>query len=246
MMIKTYGKPHSLLPVSSSYCPGCFHGVAQKIVAETIDKLGLREKTIIVLPVGCATLARTYLNFDMCPSAHGRAPATATGIKRCLPDRFVFTYQGDGDLAAIGLAEIMHCANRGENITTIFINNAIYGMTGGQMAPTTLAGQKASTCPGGRDTKTAGMPMKMSEIINTLAAPVYIARFALHTPANIMKAQKGIEKAFTYQMENKGFSFIELVSNCPTNWGMTPANTVKWIDDNMLPYYPLGELRVPE
>jgi 2-oxoglutarate/2-oxoacid ferredoxin oxidoreductase subunit beta len=240
---KIYGKSCSLQNTSSGYCPGCMHGTVSKLIAETVDKFDIREKTVGVLPIGCSTLGIGYLNFDMIVSAHGRAPAVATGYKRSRPDNIVFTYQGDGDLAAIGLAEIMHCANRGEKITTIFVNNGIYGMTGGQMAPTTLVGQKATTAPGGRDASLVGFPMRMAEIISTLEAPVYVARFALDTPANILKAKKGIEKAFQNQIEGKGYSFIELLSNCPTNWGLSPAESLKWITEKTIPYFPLGELK---
>ncbi|MDR3590473.1 MAG: thiamine pyrophosphate-dependent enzyme [Negativicutes bacterium] len=243
-MQKIYAKSESLNQVSSPYCPGCLHGVAQKLLASALDNLGLREQTIAVMGVGCISLARTYFNMDMVPAAHGRAPAVATGVKRIRPDRFVFTYQGDGDLAAIGTSEIIHCANRGENITTLFINNATYGMTGGQMAPTTLVGQTSTTSPAGRDPKVAGYPIKMAEIIATLEAPAYVARFALNTPANILKAAKGIETAFRMQLENKGFSFVELLSNCPTNWHMKPLESLAMIENDMIPYYPLGEFKV--
>ncbi len=243
-MQRIYAKPESLNKVGSPYCPGCLHGLAQKLFASVLDDLGLREKTIMVMGVGCVSLARTYFNMDMVPAAHGRAPAVATGIKRRRPDRFVLTYQGDGDLAAIGTSEIIHCANRGENITTLFINNATYGMTGGQMAPTTLVGQTSTTTPAGRDPKTTGYPLKMAEIIATLEAPAYVARFALNSPANILKAAKGIETAFRMQLENRGFSFVELLSNCPTNWHMKPLDTLATIEKNMIPYYPLGEFKV--
>lgn len=242
-MEKIYSKSESLLDASSGYCPGCMHGTVSKLIAETIDKFEIREKTVGILPIGCSTLGMNYLNFDLVVSPHGRAPAVATGYKRCQPDNVVFTYQGDGDLAAIGLAEIMHCANRGENLTTIFVNNGIYGMTGGQMAPTTLVGQKATTAPDGRDPSKVGYPMRMSEIIATLEAPVYVARFALDTPANIMKAKAGIEKAFRNQIEGKGYSFVELLSNCPTNWGLSPLDSLKWITEKTIPYFPLGELK---
>lgn len=242
-MQKTYARPVSLQPTVSGFCPGCLHGMVCKLVAEAIDKFDMREKAVGILPIGCATLSMEYYNFDMVVSAHGRAPAVATGYKRCRPDNLVFTYQGDGDLAAIGLAEIMHCANRGEKLTTIFVNNGIYGMTGGQMAPTTLVGQKATTCVNGRDPAQAGYPMRMAEIINTLEAPVYVARFALNMPANVLKAKAGIEKAFKNQLEGKGYSFVELLSNCPTNWGVSPEDSLKWIQEKSIPYFPLGELR---
>lgn len=242
-MQKIYSKSDSLQKTGSGFCPGCLHGMVCKLIAETIDRFGMREKAVGILPIGCATLSMDYFNFDMIVSAHGRAPAVATGYKRCRPDNLVFTYQGDGDLAAIGLAEIMHCANRGEKITTIFVNNGIYGMTGGQMAPTTLVGQKATTCIAGRSVEHSGYPMKMAEIISTLEAPVYIARFALNTPANIIKAKAGIEKALRNQIEGKGYSFVELLSNCPTNWGMSPEESLRWIDEKVISYFPLGEFR---
>lgn len=242
-MERIYSKSSSLQECGSGYCPGCMHGTVSKLIAETVDKFEIREKTIGILPIGCSTLGISYLNFDMVVSAHGRAPAVATGYKRCRPDNIVFTYQGDGDLAAIGLAEIMHCANRGENITTIFVNNGIYGMTGGQMAPTTLAGQKATTAPEGRDVTLTGYPMKMAELISNLKAPVYVARFALDTPAHIKKAKEGIEKAFLNQIEGKGYSFVELLSNCPTNWGLSPLESLKWINEKTIPYFPLGEIK---
>jgi 2-oxoglutarate ferredoxin oxidoreductase subunit beta len=222
------------------------HGVAQRLIAELLDEMSLRERAVGIMPVGCATLAYTYLNFDTIHAAHGRAPAVATGYKRSRPDSFVFTYQGDGDLAAIGLAEIIHAANRGEKFSAVFINNSIYGMTGGQMAPTTLVGQKSTTAQGGRQVEMSGYPIRMCELLSTLKAPVYVARFALNTPANILKAKKGIKKAFTLQLENKGFAFVELLSNCPTNWGLSPEESLNWISENMIPYYPLGEYKTPE
>lgn len=240
-----YRKPESLLETGSTFCPGCLHGVAFKLIAETLDAFELREKTVGVLPVGCAIMAHSYNNYDMIVSSHGRAPAIATGYKRCKPDRFVFAYQGDGDLASIGLAEAIHCANRGELITTFFINNGIFGMTGGQMAPTTLVHQKASTCISGRQVETAGYPLRVAEMIASLEAPVYVARFALNNPKNILKAKKGIEKAINIQMAGQGYSFIELLSNCPTNWAMTPEESLNWIEQKMLPYFPLGEFKTP-
>ncbi len=242
-MEKIYEKSSAFLPIASGFCPGCMHGIAMKSVVETLDKLGVTGKALAVLPIGCATLNMFYLNMDALVAAHGRAPAVATGYKRCRPDNVVFTYQGDGDLAAIGMAEIMHCANRGENITTIFINNGIYGMTGGQMAPTTLVGQKATTAPGGRDPGQVGYPFKMAELIASLEAPTYVARFALNSIANVMKARAGIEKAFRNQLAGKGYSFIELLSNCPTNWGVTPLESIKWINEKTIPYFPLGEFK---
>jgi len=242
-MERIYAKSNSLQKTGTGFCPGCLHGVVTKLIAETADKFDIREKMIGILPIGCATLSIGAFNFDMVVSAHGRAPAVATGYKRSQPDNIVFTYQGDGDLAAIGLAEIMHAANRGENFTTIFVNNGIYGMTGGQMAPTTLIGQKSTTTVGGRDPATTGYPMKMAEIIAGLEAPVYVARFALNTPAGIIKAKKGIEKAFQNQIEKKGYSFIELLSNCPTNWGCTAEESYDWITEKTIPQFPLGELK---
>lgn len=242
-MQKIYARSESLLPTGNAFCPGCLHGTAYKLIGEVIDKYKIREKTIGILPIGCSTLNMFYGKYDMITSAHGRAPAVATGYKRCRPDNFVFTYQGDGDLAAIGLAEIMHCANRGENITTIFANNGIYGMTGGQMAPTTLVGQKATTCQDGRDSSLAGYPLRMAEIIATLEAPVYVARFALNSPANIIKAKAGIEKSFRNQLDGKGYSFVELLTNCPTNWGVSPEDSIQWISEKTIPYFPLGEFK---
>ena len=239
-MQKIYGKPASLLPIGNAFCPGCLHGTALKLIAEVLDKLELREKTVGVLPIGCSTLNMFYGNYDMITSAHGRAPAVATGYKRCRPDQFVFTYQGDGDLAAIGLAEILHCANRGENLTTIFANNGIYGMTGGQMAPTTLIGQKATTCPAGRSEEWSGLPIKMSEMLAAVPSSYYIERVAVNNTANIAKAKKAIAKAFRLQMEGKGFTMIEVLSTCPTNWGLSPVEAMEWLEKNMIPYYPLG------
>lgn len=242
-MQKVYARSASLKDGGNGFCPGCLHGTATKLVAETLDKFELRGKTIGVLPIGCGTLKMFSSNYDMIVSAHGRAPAVATGCKRCRPDKFVFTYQGDGDLAAIGLSEIIHCANRGENITTIFVNNGIYGMTGGQMAPTTLAGQKATTAQDGRNIELSGFPLRMAEIIATLEAPVYVARFALNSAANVIKAKAGIEKAFRNQIEGKGYSFVELLSNCPTNWGLSPEESLKWISEKTISFFPLGELK---
>jgi 2-oxoglutarate ferredoxin oxidoreductase subunit beta len=242
-MEKTYGKSPSLLEVTSPFCSGCLHGLAFKLIAEAIDHFDLREKTVGVLPVGCATLAMDYNNYDMIVASHGRAPAIASGYKRCKPDRFVYAYQGDGDLASIGIAEAIHSANRGEKFTTFFINNAIFGMTGGQMAPTTLVGQKTTTCPNGRDPEIAGYPIRMAELIAGLEAPVYVARFALDTPKHILQAKKGIEKAIAIQMANQGYSFIELLSNCPTNWGVSPEASIQWIGQKMLAFFELGEFK---
>ena len=225
------------------YCPGCTHGVAHRLIAEVIDELGIQDKTIGVSPVGCSVLAYNYFNVDFQQAAHGRAPAVATGIKRALPDRYVFTYQGDGDLASIGMAEIIHAANRGEKITVVFINNAIYGMTGGQMAPTTLPGMRTTTSPYGRDTSLCGHPIRVCEMLNTLVEPVFIARSALTTPKHIIKAKKLIKQAF--ELQQTGFTFVELLSTCPTGWGLTPDNSVLWLERNMVPYFPLQVFREP-
>ncbi|MDX9929287.1 MAG: thiamine pyrophosphate-dependent enzyme [Bacteroidales bacterium] len=229
-----------------SYCPGCGHGTAHRILAEVIDETGLQEKTIGICPVGCSVLMYNFLDVDMQQAAHGRAPALATAIKRLLPDRFVFTYQGDGDLAAIGTAETIHACNRGENILIIFINNGIYGMTGGQMAPTTIPGMKSSTSPYGRDVKMMGNPLKMTDIVATLPGTYYVTRQSVHTPANVRKTKKAIRKAVEYQFLNKGTCFIEIVSNCPSGWKMTPTQSNKWMEENMFPFYPLGDFKVPQ
>lgn len=232
--------PKSLLDVPTHYCPGCTHGTIHRLVAEVMDELGILDKTIGVAPVGCSVLAYKYFACDMFEAAHGRAPAVATGIRRTNPDKVVFTYQGDGDLAAIGTAEIVHAAARGENITSIFVNNCIYGMTGGQMAPTTLPGQVTETSPYGRDVKQAGHPIRVSEMISTLDGACYVERVSVDTVPNIIKAKKAIKKAFQNQLEGKGFSMIEVLSICPTNWGLTPAESLNWLKDNMIPYYTLG------
>lgn len=239
-MAIVFEKPKALTDAVLHYCPGCPHGIIHRLVAEAIDELGIEGKTIGVAPVGCAVMAYDYFTCDMIEAAHGRAPATATGIKRCRPDNIVFTYQGDGDLASIGMAETVHAAARNENITIIFVNNAIYGMTGGQMAPTTLIGQKATTCPAGRSEEWSGLPIKMSEMLAAVPSSYYIERVAVNTTANINKAKKAIAKAFKYQMEGKGFCMIEVLSTCPTNWGMSPVEAMKWLEENMIPYYPLG------
>ena len=239
-MTTVFRRTEMLVDVPQHYCPGCTHGIAHRLVAESLDELGVGGRSVGVAPVGCAVFAYNYFNCDMHEASHGRAPAVATGIKRVLPDNIVFTYQGDGDLASIGTAEIVHAAARNENITVIFINNAIYGMTGGQMAPTTLPEQVTTTSPYGRDVSHCGMPVKISEMLSTLDGPYYIERAALNSVKNIKSAKKAIKKAFQNQVENKGFSLIELVSTCPTNWGMTPIEALKWVDDKMIPYYPLG------
>ncbi len=222
------------------YCPGCTHGIIHRLVAEVLEELGIGETAIGVAPVGCAVFAYDYFNCDMMEAAHGRAPAVATGIKRVHPDKAVFTYQGDGDLASIGAAEIVHAATRGEKITVIFVNNAIYGMTGGQMAPTTLPGQVTTTSPYGRDVNHCGYPVKVSEMLSTLNGPAYIERVSVHDVPNIRKAKAAIKKAFTLQMEGKGFTLVEVISSCPTNWGKTPKEALEWVKSDMLPAYPLG------
>ncbi|MDI6871598.1 MAG: thiamine pyrophosphate-dependent enzyme [Bacillota bacterium] len=229
-----------------NYCPGCTHGIIHRLVAEAIDALDARERTIGVASVGCSVFAYNYFECDMQQASHGRAPAVATGIKRVLPDRLVFTYQGDGDLASIGAAEIVHAAARGENITVIFVNNANYGMTGGQMAPTTLLGQKTTTTPLGRDPKTDGFPIRMAEMLATLQGPAYIARVSVHSPQAVKQAGDAIKKAFRLQAEGKGFTLIEVLSTCPTNWGLAPNQALKWLVENLIPFYPLGEFKKEE
>ena len=239
-MAVVFEKTKMLTDAEFHYCPGCTHGVIHRLVAEVIDEMGLQEKAVGVAPVGCAVFAYNYFNCDMFEAAHGRAPAVATGIKRARTDACVFTYHGDGDLASIGTAEIVHAAHRGEKITTIFVNNAIYGMTGGQMAPTTLVGQKTTTSPYGRDEAWCGKPLRVSEMLATIEGSAYIERVALNNNANIIRAKKAIRKAFECQMSGKGFSMIEILSTCPTNWGLSPVEAMKWLEDNMIPYYPLG------
>jgi 2-oxoglutarate ferredoxin oxidoreductase subunit beta len=229
-----------------SYCPGCGHGVIHRIAMEVIEEMGLSEQTIGIAPVGCSVLAYEFMNIDMQQAAHGRAPAVATGIKRIWPEKTVFTYQGDGDLAAIGTAETIHACNRGENITIIFVNNGIYGMTGGQMAPTTLEGMKSSTSPYGREQKSMGYPLKMTELVATLPGTCYVTRQAVHKPGNVRKTKKAIKKAFQLQQEKKGTSFVEVVSNCNSGWKMTPVKSNKWMEENMFPFYPLGDIKTPE
>ena len=245
-MGKTFKRPAVLTDAHTHYCPGCTHGVIHRLVAETIDELGIRGRTVGIAPVGCAVLAYNYFDCDFQEAAHGRAPAMATGIKRVRPDLMVFTYQGDGDLASIGMGEIIHAANRGEKFTTIFVNNAIYGMTGGQMAPTTMPDQRTTTSPFGRQVEQVGMPIKMAELLSALQTPGYISRQTVIKPKYITKAKKAIKQAFTYQMENKCFSLVEVVSTCPTNWGMTPLEAVEWTEKTLLPYYQLGDYKVPE
>jgi 2-oxoglutarate ferredoxin oxidoreductase subunit beta len=241
-----FERPEALYDVVTHYCPGCTHGVIHRLIAEAIDELGVRERTLGVAPVGCSVLAYNYIKTDFLEAAHGRAPALATGFKRLRPDMIVFTYQGDGDLASIGTAEIIHAANRGEKFTTIFVNNSIYGMTGGQMAPTTLPGQVSTTCPMGRDVSLAGYPIRMAEILATLVTPGYIERVAVHTPRHIIHAKRAIKKAFTYQSEDRCFSLIEVLSTCPTNWGLTPDEATKWTEENASSYFPLGCFKEPD
>lgn len=241
---EVYSRPDSLTDTPTHYCPGCTHGVAHRLIAEVIDELKLREKAIGVASVGCSVFAYNYFNFDFVQAPHGRAPAMATGVKRTLPDRFVITYQGDGDLASIGMAEIVHAAARGENITVVFINNTNYGMTGGQMAPTTLPGQKTTSSPNGRDVETMGYPLRASELLATLDGAGYVVRRSLHDPKNIRLAKKAIRTAFEVQLQGLGFSMVELLSVCPTNWGMTPQQSLKWLEERMVPYYPLGDYKV--
>ena len=236
-----FEKPKSLADISMHYCPGCTHGIVHRLVAEVIDELGIEGRTIGIAPVGCSVMAYNYFNCDMIEAAHGRAPAVATGVKRANPDEhIVFTYQGDGDLASIGMAETVHAAARNENITIIFINNAIYGMTGGQMAPTSLPEQVTQTSPYGRDVNLCGYPVKVCEMLSTLEGPEYLERVTVNSVKAIKNAKKAIKKAFQNQIDKKGFSLIEVLSTCPTNWGMTPKAALKWIDDKMIPYYPLG------
>ena len=246
MAERVFGRPESLADMPTHYCPGCHHGIVHRLVAEALDELKVMDKAIGVASVGCSVLAYDYFNVDMVGAAHGRAPAVATGVKRVHPDGVVFTYQGDGDLAAIGTAVIVHAAARGEKITTIFVNNAIYGMTGGQMAPTTLVNQVTTTSPYGRKLESAGMPIRMTEMLATLDGAKYLARVAVNTPANMAKAKAAIKKAFEIQIAGLGFSLVEVLSICPTNWGMSPLEAVGWMEKNMMPYYPLGVFRSGE
>ena len=240
-MAVVFEKPNALIDVPLHYCPGCTHGIVHRLVAEVIDELGIEGKTIGIAPVGCSVMAYDYFNCDMIEASHGRAPAVATGVKRSDPENhIVFTYQGDGDLASIGLAETVSAAARNENITIVFINNAIYGMTGGQMAPTSLIGQVTQTTPYGRDAKANGLPIRISEMLSELEGPQYIERVAVNNVPHIKTAKKAIKKAFQNQIDGKGFSLVEVISSCPTNWGMTPEKALKWVEDAMIPYYPLG------
>ncbi|KUO51130.1 MAG: hypothetical protein APF76_16695 [Desulfitibacter sp. BRH_c19] len=245
-MIKAFQKSKVLSDVKFHYCPGCTHGIIHRLVAEVIEELGVMGRAVGIASVGCSVFTYKYFKVDMIQAAHGRAPAVATGVKRVHPDSVVFSYQGDGDLAAIGAAEIVHAAARGENITIIFVNNAIYGMTGGQMAPTTLVGQNSTTTgPDGREKGHSGSPLRVSEMLSTIEGSAYIARVSLHNPGNINKAKKAIKKAFEVQLQGKGFSLVEVLSTCPTNWKMTPIAAMQWLKDSMVPQFPLGEFKIP-
>ena len=242
-MAIVFEKTKGLTDAVTHYCPGCTHGIVHRLVGESLEELGLIGDAVGVAPVGCSVMAYNYFSCDMVQAPHGRAPAVATGLKRALPDNIVFTYQGDGDLAAIATAETVHIAARGENVTIIFINNAIYGMTGGQMAPTTLPGQITQTTPYGRDTSYSGNPIRVCEMISTLDGAAYVERVAVNNVKNVIKAKAAIKRGFEMQMQKKGLSLIEVVSTCPTNWGLTPVNALKWLEENMLPYYPLGNYK---
>ncbi|MHB9094921.1 MAG: thiamine pyrophosphate-dependent enzyme [Eubacteriales bacterium] len=243
-MEKVFSRPKSMTDKVMHFCPGCTHGVIQRLVAEVIDELGIQENTIAVGPVGCAVFCYDYWDLDFHQASHGRAPAVATGAKRVHPDKVVFSLQGDGDIAAIGTTEIVHAAARGEKITCLFVNNSIYGMTGGQMAPTTVVGQKTTTTPFGRDKDRAGYPVKLTEMLAVLDGVAYAARVSVHNPANILKAKKVIKKAFEIQINKEGFALVEILSTCPTNWGLPPVEAVKWLEENMIPYFPLGEYKI--
>jgi 2-oxoglutarate ferredoxin oxidoreductase subunit beta len=245
-MAVVFERPKSLTEVTTHYCPGCTHGIIHRLVAEVMDELDIAGTTIGIAPVGCSVFAYNYFTCDMVQAAHGRAPAIATGLKRALPDRIIFSYQGDGDLASIGTAEIVHAAHRGENITVIFVNNAIYGMTGGQMAPTSLIGQKTTTSPFGRQEAQTGKPIRMSEMLATLDSTALISRASVHNAANVIKTKKLIKQAFMAQQKGLGFSMVEILSTCPTNWGLSPIEALKWLEENMIPYYPLKDFKVPE
>lgn len=246
MSVTVFGKPVCLTSAVTHYCPGCTHGVIHRIVAESLDELGLKERAVGIAPVGCSVLAYNYFDIDFQEAAHGRAPAMATGLKRTRPELIVFTYQGDGDLASIGTAEIIHAANRGEKFTVIFINNGIYGMTGGQLAPTTLPGQITTTSPKGRNVAEVGYPLRIAEMLATLRTPSYIVRTAVHTPKRVIEAKRCIRQAFQYQKDGVCFSLVEVLSTCPTNWGLPPAEAAAWLEHNMVPYYELREFKRPE
>jgi 2-oxoglutarate ferredoxin oxidoreductase subunit beta len=240
-----FAAPRSLTTTPTHYCPGCTHGVIHRLIAEVLDELALRERTVAVAPVGCSVLAYNYFNTDCQQASHGRAPAVATGIKRARPDLIVFAYQGDGDLASIGMGEIVHCANRGEKVTVVFVNNAIYGMTGGQMAPTTMPGQTATTCPEGRDVEQAGHPIRVAELIASLRTPAFVARGSVHTPLHTAGTKDLIRRAFALQRDDVCFSLVEVLSTCPTNWGLSPDESLTWLAETMVPYYPLGIFKAP-
>ncbi len=241
---RVFARPTALSDMPTRYCPGCGHGIIHRLVAEVVDELGLRERTIGVTPIGCSIFAWDYFNFDCLEAAHGRAPAVATGVKRTNPDKFVLCYQGDGDLAAIGTAEIVHAAARGERITVVFVNNATYGMTGGQMAPTTLPGQRTTSTQSGRDVAAAGYPLRVPEMLSTLDGPAYLARMAVNNVANVAKAKAALRRAAKAQLEGLGFALVEILSMCPTDWGLKPLDAQAWLAENMIPYYPLGEYKV--
>jgi len=241
-----FSRPKSLADVVTSYCPGCIHGITHRLVADVMDELGIRERTIGIAPVGCSVLAYYFFECDFAEAPHGRAPAMATGMKRTNPDKVIFTYQGDGDLASIGTNELIHAAARGENITIFFINNAVYGMTGGQMAPTTLPGMVTTSSPYGRDVKTQGYPVRVAELVSQLDGAAYIVRRTAYNPAEVRKLRKAIKTALQVQMAGLGFSLVEVVSNCPTNWGMAPKESLKFVEERMIPYYPLGDYKVKD
>ena len=245
-MKKIFEFTKGMLPEETSYCPGCTHGISHRLIMEVLEEKNLLGNTIGVAPIGCSILAHKYMNIDMCESTHGRAPAIATGIRRVHPEATVFTYQGDGDLASIGTGEIVHVAQRGEKFTTFFIKNAIYGMTGGQMAPTSLIGQKTTTSMDGRKEEISGKPIKMAELIATIDGAVFVERVSLDSPANIRKAKKAIQRAIDVQEKRLGFGFVEILSTCPTNWGYTPVKSLEWLRENMIPYFPLGNIKCPE
>jgi 2-oxoglutarate ferredoxin oxidoreductase subunit beta len=239
-----FSRPRSLADVVTSYCPGCIHGIAHRLIAEVMDELGIRERTVGIAPVGCSVLAYNFFECDFAEAAHGRAPAMATGMKRTNPDLIVFTYQGDGDLASIGTNELIHAAARGESFTTIFINNAVYGMTGGQMAPTTLPGMVTTSSPYGRDVKSQGYPLRVCELVSQLDGAAFVVRRSAYKPAEVRKLRRAIKTAFLVQMAGLGFSLVEVVSNCPTNWGMTPKESLQFVEERMIAYYPLGDYKV--
>ena len=242
-MKKVFSRPKSLKATPFRYCPGCGHSLVHRLIAESVDQLKIRTRVIGIAPVGCAVFAYDYFNFDILEAAHGRPPAVATALKRVMPDRIIFSYQGDGDLAAIGTSEIVHAANRGENLTVFFINNATYGMTGGQMAPTTIPGQRTTTTPSGRDTKTSGYPLRVSELLATLEGVSFVQRVSVDSYKNLLTAKKAIGRAFLNQIDGRGFSFVEILSPCPTDWGMTPKKSLEWIREKLIPVYPLGMIK---